>query len=205
MTVLLFGFEPFLEFDENPTDLIVRGLDGKKIAGERVVSRTLPVDYAKIERRIFAGIEETKPKLVLGFGLAAGRDKVTPEKVGLNYVNSTSKDNRGRKLQGVPISPRGPDAILSDLPVEKLVKELGAKGIPSALSLSAGSYLCNYAMYVCLREGRRSGFRAGFIHVPCHSEWVAKSGKQYPSLPMQTLSAAAITSVSFYVRHHSRT
>ncbi|MGD1055485.1 MAG: pyrrolidone-carboxylate peptidase, partial [Nitrososphaerales archaeon] len=45
MTVVLFGFGPFLEFDENPSDLVVKRLHGRTIAGHTVVGRTLPVDY----------------------------------------------------------------------------------------------------------------------------------------------------------------
>ncbi len=197
MTVLLLGFEHFLEYDENPTDLLVRQLHGKSVNGHPVVGVTLPVDYSEIEGKILAAIEAAKPALVVGFGLAAGRDKVTPEKVALNYINSKMKDNSGRSLEGVPIAPGEPAAFFTNVPVEALVGELNRESIPASLSLSAGAYLCNYTMYVCLREARASGFRAGFIHVPCHAEWVAKSGKQLPSLPLATIVKAAECAVSY--------
>ncbi len=200
MTVLIFGFEPFLEFDENPSDLVVRSLQGRTMAGHNVVVRTLPVDYSTIEGQILSGIEAARPALVIGFGLAAGRDKVTPEKVAVNYVNSKTKDNSGQSLEGAPIAAGQPDAIFSNLPVEALVSELNKKEIPASLSLSAGAYLCNYAMYVSLREAKRLGFGSGFIHLPCHAEWVARSGKQLPSLPLDTLLRAAEVSVSYLLR-----
>lgn len=200
MTVLLFGFEPFLEFDENPSDLVVRSLQGRTMAGHDVVGRTLPVDYSSIEGQILSGVEAVKPDLALGFGLAAGRDRVTPEKVALNYVNSKSKDNSGRILEGVPITTGQPDALFTNLPVEALVDELNRQAIPSSLSLSAGAYLCNYVMYISMREAKRSGFKSGFIHLPCHAEWVARSGKQFPSLPIETIIRAAEVSVSFLAR-----
>ena len=197
MTVLLMGFEPFGEFNENPSGLVVRQLNGKKVAGHSLVGLTLPVDYSAIESRIITATRETSPTLVLGFGLAAGRDKITPEKVALNYVNSKTKDNSGRILEGVPIAADQPEAIFTNIPVEALVTELNKESIPASLSLSAGAYLCNYAMYVALREAKSSGFRAGFIHVPCHAEWIAKSGKQLPSLPLATILKAAECSVSY--------
>ncbi len=200
MTVLILGFDPFLEFDENPSDLIVKRLHGRTIAGHTAVGRTLSVDYATVERQILSEIEAAKPDLVLGFGLAAGRDKVTPEKVALNYVNSKTKDNSGRSLEGVPIAAGQPDAFFTDLPVETLVSELNRETIPASLSLSAGAYLCNYTMYISMREAKRSGFRSGFIHIPCHAEWVAKSGKQFPSMPLETILRAAEISVSYLVR-----
>jgi pyroglutamyl-peptidase len=201
MTVLLLGFEPFLEFDENPTDLVVRRLHGTTSAGHSLVGVTLPVDYSKIGGGVRAGIEKTSPTLVLGFGLAAGRDKITPEKVALNYVNSKMKDNSGKSLEGVPIATDQPDALFTTIDVEGLVRELNKESIPASLSLSAGAYLCNYAMYVSLLEAKKSGFAAGFIHVPCHAEWVARSGKQQPSLPIDTLMRAAELSVAYILRN----
>jgi len=205
LTVLLMGFEPFLEFDENPTDVVVRRLHGSTIAGHSLVGVTLPVDYSIVERKMLAVIEEARPTLVLGLGLAAGRDKITPEKVALNYVNSKTKDNSGRSLEGVSIEPGQPDAIFSNVPVEGLVSELNSEGIPASLSLSAGAYLCNYAMYLSLREARKSGFYAGFVHVPCHAEWVAKSGKQLPSLPLETTHRAVELSVSYILTNMTPT
>jgi pyroglutamyl-peptidase len=200
VTVLLFGFEPFLDFDENPSDLVVKRLDGRTVEGEQVVGRTLPVDYAAIQGRVLSELEAAKPSLVVSFGLSAGRDKVTLEKVAINYVNSKMKDNAGKIVEGVQISPGQPDARFASIPVEGLVAELGRQGIPAALSLSAGAYLCNYTMYVCLREAQKSGFRTGLIHVPCHSEWVARTGRPLASLPLQTIVRAAECTVSYLLR-----
>jgi pyroglutamyl-peptidase len=200
MTVVLFGFGPFLEFDENPSDLVVKRLHGRTIAGHAVVGRTLPVDYT-IEGQILSEIEAARPVLVVGFGLAAGRNKVNPEKVAVNYIYSKAKSNSGRKLEGVPIAVGQPDALFANIPVEALVSELNRQAIPASLSLSAGTQECNYSMYVTLREAKRSGFRSGFIHVPCHAEWVAKSGGQFPSLPLETILRAAECSVSYLLQN----
>lgn len=197
---MLFGFEPFLEYDENPSGIVVRGLHGRTVAGHDVVGEILPVDYSLIKPRILSSIEAARPSLVITFGLAAGRDKITPEKVALNYVNSKSKDNSGSSLEGVAVEEGQPDALFATIPVEALVAELNRKAIPASLSLSAGAYLCNFAMYVSLLEARRSGFRSGLIHVPCHAEWIAKTGKQLPSLPLDTIAMAAEESVAFLVK-----
>lgn len=201
MTVLLFGFEPFLEFDENPSDIVVRRLNGRTMAGHLVVGQTLPVDYSRIKSRILQSIKRANPSLVITFGLAAGRDKIAPEKVAVNYVNSKSKDNSGSSLEAVPVEEGQPDALFASIPVEALVTELNRQGIPASLSLSAGAYLCNFAMYVNLLEARRMGFQSGLIHIPCHAEWVARTGKQFPSLPLETIERAAEVSVSYLLNH----
>jgi len=72
MSVLVFGFEPFLEFDENPTQLLVQHLDARTFKGERVTGVVLPVDYEKAERSIMRAFDRVRPRLAIGFGLAAG-------------------------------------------------------------------------------------------------------------------------------------
>jgi pyroglutamyl-peptidase len=200
LAVLLFGFERFLGFDENPTELVARRLDGRAVSGERIVGKVLPVDYLRIEEAITDAMEKHPAVLALGLGLAAGREKVTPEKVAINYRGSGEADNAGRRLPGSPIDPAQPDGLFSLLPVESLVDALNAGGVPAVLSLSAGSYLCNNAMFVLVREGRARRIPAGFVHVPCHSEWVDANAKSYPSLPLSTLERAAEMTIEHCLR-----
>jgi pyroglutamyl-peptidase len=205
MPVLVFGFEPFLEFDENPTQLLVRHLQGMNIEGERVTGVVLPVDHQDVVPRLTTVLRKSKPGLALGFGLASGREKVTPEKIAVNYRAAEKADNSGRRMAGAPIDRGGPDGLFTNLPVEGLVAHLNENGIPSSLSLSAGSYICNTAMYVVVREARRRGFAGGFVHVPCHSEWVARKKKHLPSLPLDTLIRGAELSISYCLRNGEAT
>jgi pyroglutamyl-peptidase len=200
MTVLLTGFPPFLEFDENPSSLVTGRLAGKTVGGHPVVATTVPVDYAGVEKALLEEIDAVDPSLVLGFGLAAGRDKVTPEKVAINYLSSKQEDNSGARRSGEPIDLEEEDALFSRIPVEDLVEELNRSGVPSSMSLSAGSYICNQAMFIMLREAKRRGFSAGFIHLPAHSEWVSRKGRQLPSLPLETLCRAGEVSLSFLTK-----
>ena len=163
----------------------------------------LPVAYEGIESRIVRAIDRVKPEIAIGFGLAAGREKVTPEKIAVNYRFSEKADSRGRKIAGSPIDRSQPDGLFTNLPVERLVVSLNGHGIPASLSLSAGSYLCNNAMFVIVREARTRGFSGGFVHVPCHSEWVAKKKRQTPSLPLETLQKGAEHCIEYCVRHRS--
>jgi pyroglutamyl-peptidase len=188
--VVLFGFEPFLEFKENPAQLVVKSLDGKSIGEKRVKGVILPVVYGELEERIVSELRVQRPKLALGIGVAPGRNRVTPEKIAINLKHSEEPDNSGKVLEGAPIDLHEPDGIFTNLPVENLVKKLNAEGIPSSLSFSAGAYLCNFCMFVLIREARRSGFGGGFIHIPCHSEYVANYVKEYknlPSLPLESI------------------
>ena len=46
-TVLLTGFEPFDGDDTNPSQAVVRALDGWMLAGHRIVGRELPVVFGQ--------------------------------------------------------------------------------------------------------------------------------------------------------------
>ena len=159
MVVLLFGYEPFLEFSENPSMIIAQRLNGQKIKNHSIVSKILPVDYSKVEREITESIKLVNPDLVVGLGVAPGRSKITPEKIAINYKYSAAADNSGSKPNGELIDQTQSNGIFSTLPVETIVNTLSDSGIPSSLSLSAGGYLCNYAMFIIVRESLKSGVR----------------------------------------------
>ena len=200
MSILIFGFEPFLEFDENPSQLIVNRLEGTYVSGHDISGVVLPVDYSQIEERIVSAIRRVRPSLAVGFGLAPGREKFTPEKIAVNYRSAYDPDNTGRIMNGTPIDPSQPDGIFTNLPVENLVEKLNNRGIPSLVSLSAGAYLCNNAMFVIVREARKHGFGGGFIHIPCHSEWIARNKKKdHASLPFDTILEASVQSLTYYL------
>jgi pyroglutamyl-peptidase len=202
MSILVFGFEPFLEFDENPAQLVVQHLRARKIKDHEITSVVLPVDYSRIEERIVAEVTRVKPQLVIGFGLAPGREKITPEKIAVNYRFASEPDNTGKVMNGTPIDPKLPDGIFTNLPVEGLVESLNKSGIPSTVSLSAGAYLCNNAMFVIVREARKQNFSGGFIHIPCHSEWIAKkNNKNYPSLPLDSIVESAVQAIIYCLEH----
>ncbi len=204
--MLLFGFEPFLEFSENPSQLVVESLGGRKLdSGEVIKSVVLPVAYDLIEEKIMQELRRETPRLALGVGVASGRNKVTPEKIAVNYRRTAKPDNSGKVLAGERIDPAGPDGIFSNLDVEGLVKVLNGDGIPAQLSLSADSYLCNNAMFVIVREASKRSFGGGFIHIPIHSEYVASRGQDAAlsvdtaSLPLVILKRAIERSVIYYL------
>lgn len=204
MAALIFGFEPFQEYDENPSQLVAERLDKRSMLGERVVGHVLPVDHSRVKQEIRSAISEVRPKLVLGFGLAPGRDRLTPERLAVNQLSFEKPDNSGLSIPCARIEPEGPDLLFAKVPVRALVRHLNEAGIPAFLSLSAGTYLCNAAMYIILLEAQRQGFAAGFIHIPCHAEWVKRKGKAQPSLPLETILRGAELALAFCLRHANR-
>ena len=98
----------------------------------------------------------------------------------------------------------GPTAHWSTLPIKAIVAELRKRGMPAAVSQTAGTFVCNHVFYGLMHELRRQKkVRGGFIHVPFLPEQ-AKAGQ--PSLPLETMTAAvgAAVAVALTTRRDKR-
>mgnify|MGYP000069699466 FL=1 len=91
-------------------------------------------------------------------------------------------DNAGYQPIDVTIQQDGETAYFTSLPVKAMVQSIKDAGIPSALSYTAGSYVCNYLMYTLLYliDKKYPNIRGGFIHVPYAME---QAGQQAPGHP----------------------
>lgn len=198
--ILLTGFEPFAGLAYNPSAEIAERLDGREIAGHKIVGRLLPVDFAHYRAGLEALLREFSPALYIGFGLASGEDMIRIERFGVNLADFDIPDNAGARPAGRALERDGPAARASTLPCPEIRAALLEAGIPARLSNSAGSYLCNATLYSAL--GLCAGQRpCGFIHLPYASHQVADllragngplNGESLaPSLPIETMIAAA--------------
>ena len=86
----------------------------------------------------------------------------------------------------------GPAAYLSTLPVAAMVASLERAGIPSEVSNSAGTYVCNHVFYRVMHDLARRGrdLPAGFVHLPYAHEQVRGKPGAIPSLAAATLVSA---------------
>jgi pyroglutamyl-peptidase len=188
--LLVTGFEPFLDHKMNPTESIVKELDSMTIGSYEIIGRVLPVEYEEASPKLLDFVGEFQPDAVISLGLAAGRNKITPERVAIN-VNDGVKDNLGSVPVDEPIIVEGPVAYFSTLPIRKMVNALLENGIPAEISNTAGTYLCNNVMYSVLYELEKNGrdLLAGFIHVPASFELGMGEGN-FPSWPLDTIQKA---------------
>jgi pyroglutamyl-peptidase len=176
--VLLTGFEPFGNATSNPSGEIVR-----QISGDNIVTAILPVAYAQSAERLLSLIEEHKPDVIICLGQAEGRTAITPERIAINLDDARLADNQGVLRNDVKILEDGPDAYFSTLPVNDIVAAIKAQGIPAAVSLSAGAFLCNHVFYVAQNKFAGSDVRSGFVHVPLMDSQAA----EFPGLPTMPL------------------
>lgn len=165
MSILLTGFEPFGGDAVNPSWEAVLRVPAE-IAGHAVVKCRLPVVFGKAAEVLRGEIARLRPDIVLCCGVANGRSALTPELVAINYRHARIPDNAGQQFHAQPIDPDGPAAYMTRLPVHAMVDALNAAGIPAALSLSAGAYVCNDVYYALLGCEAVYGHRGLFLHVP---------------------------------------
>ena len=176
--VLLTGFEPFGNASLNPSGEIV-----KQINGDNIVTAILPVAYAQSAERLLALIAEHNPDVVICLGQAEGRKEITPERVAINLDDARLADNEGVLRNDVKILADGPDAYFSTLPLKEIVEAIKAAGVPAAVSLSAGAFLCNHVFYVAQNKFAGTKIRSGFVHVPLMDEQAG----EFPGLPTMPL------------------
>jgi len=69
------------------------------------------------------------------------------------------------------------------LPMKEFVSAITAAGIPAAVSLSAGAFLCNHIFYLAQNRLKGTKVRSGFVHVPLMDE----QAREFPGLPTMPL------------------
>ena len=176
--VLLTGFEPFGKATLNPSGEIV-----KQISGDNIVTAILPVAYAQSAERLLALIAEHNPDVVICLGQAEGRTHVSPERIAINLDDARLADNEGVIRNDVQIIAGGPVAYESTLPIKEIVEAVNDAGVPAAVSLSAGAFLCNHVFYVAQDHFKDTKVRSGFVHVPLMDEQAG----EFPGLPTMPL------------------
>lgn len=180
------GFEPFTDAPHNPSAAVLPSLP-RQLAGRTLRTRVLPVEGRGIQEAL-AEVWRAGPAAVLHLGVAVDRSVVTLETTAVNQLDYRIPDNQGLLLRGAPITPMGPARRLSRLPTERILGAWRAGFVPHALSDSAGTFLCNQALYLSL-EALAPETPTGFIHLPPDETLSARTGR--PGLPL-ALSTEAV-------------
>ena len=111
-------------------------------------------------------------------GQAGGADRIRVERVGLNLRDSRSADNAGVIVRDTPIFEGTPAAYFSTFAYKEILDALTGAGLPAAYSFSAGTYLCNEALYTALHM--LPDVPCGFIHLP----FLPEQSEKHFTLPL---------------------
>lgn len=167
--LLITGFEPFGGEKINPSWSAVELLPSE-ICGYALTKLCVPVTFDGAAGCVIDAAKQADADVVLCIGQAGGRRAITPELVGINLRYATVPDNNGAQPKDEPVICGACDACFSTLPVRKMANAINASGIPSSVSYSAGTYVCNDLLYSLLAYFKESKTRVGFIHVPYCSD-----------------------------------
>ena len=202
MKILVTAFDPFGGESINPALEAVK-LMKDKIDGAEIVKLEIPTVFRKSIDKVAEAIVKENPDVVLSIGQAGGRFEVTPERVAINVDDARIPDNEGNQPIDVPIYEDGAPAYFTTLPVKAMVEAIRSAGLPSSLSNSAGTFVCNHIMYGVLYQIEKMGknIRAGFIHVPFIPEQVARRPAPAPCMSMVDIAKALEAAVSAIVKN----
>lgn len=184
MKLLITGFDPFGGEKTNPAIEAVKRLPAA-IAGATVVPLEIPTVFGTCAEVVRQAIITERPDVVLSVGQAGGRSALTPERIAINLDDGRIPDNAGFQPVDQPIQPNGPAAYFTQLPMKAMAQAIRQAGLPSHVSTTAGTYVCNHIMYQVqhLRATEFPQLQAGFIHIPFLPEQVVqRSG--VPSLSL---------------------
>ena len=167
-TLLLTSFGAFPGAPVNPSEavaalaarLVRRRLER---VGIELVTARLPVVFAAVGTEVSRLHARHAPDCTLHLGLASSRKTMTPETRAVNRLTSRHPDATGACALRASVRPGGPFLLPSTLSAARLTRVLRSCDIAAQSSLSAGSYVCNQALYLSLLSGVG---RVGFIHLP---------------------------------------
>ncbi|RMC23931.1 MULTISPECIES: pyroglutamyl-peptidase I [unclassified Lactobacillus] len=185
MKILVTGFDPFGTDKINPAIEAVKRLDDK-IADAKIVKLEIPTIFNECAKVVHDAIVEEDPDYVLNIGQAGGRYGLTPERVAINFDDGRIADNKGYQPIAMPIQANGKNAYFTQLPVKAMVREIRSVGIPSYVSTTAGTFVCNHIMYQVqyMIDKEFPQLKAGFMHIPYLPEQVVAL-PETPSLSLK--------------------
>ncbi len=201
MKVLITGFDPFGGEKINPALEAVKAMKDE-IAGAEIIKLEVPTVFKKSVEVLDRAMDKEKPDVVICVGQAGGRFDMSIERVAINMDDATIKDNEGNQPIDKCIFEDGEAAYFSSLPIKAIVEEIKAVGLPSSVSNSAGTFVCNHLMYglLYLVDKKYPDVRGGFIHVPFITEQVLDK-KNMPSMSVENITKALEAAVKATVEN----
>ena len=208
MKVLITGFDKFGGESINPSNLCVNSLSDV-IDNIEIKKITLPTVFKDSSRVLEENIKSFSPSIVICVGQAGGRSKITPERIAINIDDARIPDNIGNSPIDEAIRKDGENAYFSTLPIKAIVDELNKNNIPSVISNTAGTFVCNHIMYeaLYLTTKKYQNIKAGFIHIPYIEEQI----KDKPNMPfmkkediIQALEIIIKTSVNYFDKEDTK-
>lgn len=165
--LLITGFEAFAGVDFNPTAYLANKFNQSVYNNIKIETAVLPVSFEKTFSS-FQNIYNDDFIAIIMCGLAYSRPWWSLEQVAKNLIVDNRPDNDGHiQKDKKQINIDGENAVYSSINLHLLNKNLKVKGLPSEVSMDAGTYVCNYLFYRVASSYKQPSF---FLHIPANKE-----------------------------------
>ena len=197
-TVVLTGFEPFDDFQVNPSWETAKALEGRKVDHFIIKSFQIPLAYKQIKPTITKIIDIERPAMIVSLGQSY-RPVISLEKVAVNCADLTDAIvlyNCGTRPKDEILEPNAPKAYFTRLPVRTILDSLREHNSPAEISYTAGTFGCNQLFYTLMHKvnSEKLNIPAGFIHVPSLPSQAAqlqeRRKSKIPSMNLETIIEA---------------
>lgn len=205
MKILVSGFDPFGGERINPAYEAVKLLP-ESIKGAEIVKLEIPTVFHLAAEVLEKKAEEVNPDVILCIGQAGGRYGVTPERVAINVDDARIPDNEKNQPIDIKIKEDGPAAYFSSLPIKAMVQKMREAKVPSSVSNSAGTFVCNHIMYQILYmiDKKFPDKTGGFVHCPFIPEQVLDKPNQ-PSMHLEDIARGIEAGIEAIVERQGKT
>lgn len=202
MKILVTGFDPFGGESINPAYEAVKLLPDT-IKDAQIIKLEVPTVFKRGPQATIDAIDKYAPDYVLCIGQAGGRSQLTPEFVGINYVQARIPDNDGDQPLNQPLVKGAPDAYFSQLPVYAMVEKMKANGIPASVSFTAGTYVCNAMLYCVLHalNTKYTNTKGGFMHVPYATSQTVNQPAGTPGMSLKDIAKGIELSIEAIIEN----
>lgn len=204
MKILITGFDPFGGEKVNPAYEAIKLLEDR-ISDATIIKLEIPTVFHKSAEVIKDKINEENPDVIVCVGQAGGRFDVTPERVAINVDDARIPDNENNQPIDEKIKEDGADAYFSSLPIKAMVEKMRGAAVPSSVSNSAGTFVCNHIMYQVLYfiDKEFPGKTGGFVHVPFIPEQTIGKSNQ-PSMHLEDIAKGLEAGIKAIVERHGK-
>ncbi len=166
--ILITGFGPYEDVEENPSGRLVERLDSDPPDGVEVAPRILPVTFRGAPAELddaLASLEPRRPDAILGLGNRKKGKTFRIERRATTSLVVGRPDVLGVDAVDLQL-PAGPDLDTS-LELDPLANALVRGGVEKVeISEDAGGYVCERVYRHALERGVELGIPVVFVHVP---------------------------------------
>ncbi len=200
--ILVTGFDPFGGESVNPASEVVLQLDGIEINDCEIIAEEIPTVYGDSAEKVKKLIDEVEPDVVLHVGQANGTHGIRVERIALNLNDARIEDNEGNQPKDEVIADDGPTAYWTTIPTRKIVESVKEAGIPSFLSYTAGTFVCNHVIYSTAHHIEKNDLpiHYGFIHVPFLPEQAVDKNDKPPSMARETIKDGLLVALETIIK-----